>query len=156
MGRMPRGTPLQTFERKTMKYEQFKKKYKGENIYSDFSYSSWSSSRNATVISECGHVLKWRIGGVGGGSCWDTGDTDPHYAISGEPEPEFHLLDEILEEACPQISFIQYKRICSQVIKTNEYTENEYYGNYTDYAVKWFDLRELYDALVERDLLCDD
>ena len=94
---------------------------------------------------------KWQTGGQSGGSCWDDGDTT-HYAESGEPEPEFESLDNILLEVAPQLSFLHYKKL-SQVIKVDDNRENDYYGNYTDYAIKTITIDDLWDFLVQYDLV---
>lgn len=96
--------------------------------------------------------VSWITGGVTGGSCWDSDDSrlEP---VRGEPEPEFEMLDKVLEKVCPDIGFLAYKNLCAEVVETLERHENEYYGNYTDTCIKKVDLKKLYDALVERGLL---
>jgi len=96
--------------------------------------------------------IEWRIGKQTGGSCWDEGESHYH-TISGEPEPEFDELDTILEYFCSQITFLQYKRICHQIIKTDEGRYDDYYGNYTDYTVKYFYLEDLYNLLCQKELI---
>jgi hypothetical protein len=93
--------------------------------------------------------IYWRTGGESGGSCWDDGTEDNHYAVSADPEPEFESLDKLLIKLCPNISYLQYKRIIGSVIKTGEYTQNEYYGNYTTYSYKVILLRDLFNILNE-------
>jgi hypothetical protein len=93
--------------------------------------------------------IYWRTGGEDGGSCWDDGTEDNHHPISADPEPEFKSLDKLLIKLCPNISYLQYKRIVSSVIKTGKYTQNEYYGNYTTYSYKAILLRDLFNILNE-------
>ncbi len=64
--------------------------------------------------------VDWTIGGLTGGSCWG-GSADT--ARTADPEPEFEDLDKILAEICPNISFLQYRRLCQAVIKTKDQTE---------------------------------
>lgn len=97
--------------------------------------------------------VSWVTGGVTGGSCWDTGDDDPHHDLAGDPEPEFSDLDKILEYFCPRISFLQHKAILRDVVKRTEHSVNEYYGNYTDYGVKYFKVEELYSYLMSKGLV---
>lgn len=107
---------------------------------------------NKPTADDCLY-LEWRTGGQSGGSCWDEGDTDPHYPLDGEKEPEFTDLDKILTELCPKISFLQYKTLSTDMIKYDERTENEYYGNYTNYGIKTVRLGDLYDKLVALKLI---
>lgn len=93
--------------------------------------------------------VEWRTGGVTGGNCW--GDHADR-AVESEREPEFEGLDEILAKLCPQISFLQYKVLCKNVVKYSEKQESEYYGNYYDYSVKSVDLAELEKYLKRHDL----
>lgn len=95
-------------------------------------------------------VSEWCSGGLEGGNCWGEGG---HSAMNGEPEPEFDDLDIVLELFCPDITFLQYKKLLPKIIKTGERTSYEYYGNYTNYAIKYVSLRELYDALEELKLI---
>lgn len=82
-------------------------------------------------------------GGYTGGNCWD--DTDPYFESSGD-KVEFAVLDKFLAEVAPSITFLKYKGI-SELIKENERTEYEYYGNTSDYKIFYIDLNELYDYL---------
>ena len=97
--------------------------------------------------------IHWTTGGVGGGSCWDTGDDDPHYSRDSEPEPAFEELDQILEVMCPKIGFLEYKALCREVVKSGEHHQNDYYGNYTDYATKYFKVEDLYDYLMSKGMI---
>lgn len=110
-------------------------------------YHSWETDKKP-IEPMIG--IQWSTGGVSGGSCWDTGDDDPHYHTSGEPEEELTQLDTILEHFSPNISFLQYKKLCQELIERGEHRENEYYGNYTDYAHKFIRLRRLYSYLNEK------
>jgi hypothetical protein len=110
-----------------------------ERCYDILDYSDWSSDNTKGVLT-----TKWCIGGLAGGSCWGTGDA-VYRSRSGEPEPEFKELDKLLMELRPQISYLQYKALTSKLVQTGDYRENDYYGNYTDYATKKVDLGGLYD-----------
>ena len=93
--------------------------------------------------------VEWRVGGMRGGSCWG----DHPYPIDADDEPEFNVLDQILELICPNISFLQYKNISSQAIVRGEYRDNDYYGNYTDYKTKTIILKNLFDVLRNKGLI---
>lgn len=139
-----------------MIYEKFLQKLKEIGVYvrqpvinqrERYGNKGWKAEYGPEQIQS-----KWRSGGQGGGSCWDEGPSR-HYPIDGDLEPEFTELDDTLAEFCPQISFIQYKQLCSKLIKQGSETENEYYGNYTIYSTKTIKCRELFDYLVEKGLI---
>lgn len=89
--------------------------------------------------------VEWSTGGVSGGSCWESSDPQPY--TSHDKPKELQILDVILERICPTISFLQYKALYKQLVKYDVRTENEYYGNSTDYANLQVDLKELFDYL---------
>jgi hypothetical protein len=91
----------------------------------------------------------WSTGGYSGGSCW--GDEAQPYSTDNGP-PEVDVLDTLMEQIAPNISFIVYKNIRSKLIKPFNYSESEYYGNYTDYSGRAFSLNELYVELTNAGL----
>lgn len=93
--------------------------------------------------------VSWMSGGVGGGSCWNDGSgPDPHYAIEGDPEPDFEDLENVLVAVCPNIGFLAFKKVMREAnIETGSETEYEYYGNSTTYSYKQVQLGNLYKAL---------
>lgn len=115
--------------------------------------NSYSRYIGEEVMTENGISVEWRTGGISGGSCWDEGDRDPHYSIGGDDEPEFKELDSLFEKVCPNITFLQYRNIMSECVSSYDYSINEYYGNHTDYKVKWVCLERLYNMLVEKNLI---
>jgi hypothetical protein len=124
-----------------------------ENITIDGFVIKKSSSKKIkeTCLEELYLYNEWCSGGISGGNCW--GD-DNHYAVEGESEPEFTDLDNILNEICPNITYLQYKKLISKVIKEEDsYTQIEYYGNSTIYSYKTILLKDLYDALKELNIL---
>lgn len=90
--------------------------------------------------------VSWTTGGACGGNCWNDNPPESHM-LSAEPEPEMENLDKILQEVAPNLTYLQYRMI-SGLLKRDEHTEWEYYGNYTNSAEKSLDARELYDTLV--------
>ena len=92
----------------------------------------------------------WETGGVSGGSCWESSNPKPYY--NSATEPDWYTLDKILEEFCPSISYLQYKKLAAKE-KHKTYTEYEYYGNNTEYEVKYLYLQDIYDVLVEMNIL---
>lgn len=91
--------------------------------------------------------VEWETGGVSGGSCWESSNPQP-YSCS-DPEPEFELLDKLIEYFFPNIGFIQYKRACQELIEHDEKTDYEWYGNHTDYAIKKVNLKKLHEKFLE-------
>ncbi len=139
-----------------MRYEEFE-----ASIRKILGHSSFVSIENGrpryhwekeSTKGDC-LAVDWTTGGVSGGSCWDTGDEDNHHPMSADPEPEFEDLDKILEAMCPNITFMQHKALMRDVVKRQEYSVKEYYGNYTDKAFKYFRIKDLYDYLINKDLI---
>ena len=97
-------------------------------------------------------TVEWTTGGETGGSCWDEGDEDRHYAVESEKEPEFEDLDKILQSLCPQITFLQYKALNKDVVQEKDWTDREYYGNYYDKRSKSINLHVLGNYLKEKGL----
>jgi hypothetical protein len=96
---------------------------------------------------------KWSTGGQGGGSCYDTGESK-YYSTQGEATPaHFAELDKLLLDLCPDMTFLRYRDLYSEVVVESTHRERDYYGNYTDYAIRTVNLRKLYDYLVSNDLL---
>lgn len=92
---------------------------------------------------------EWCTGGIGGGSCYDYGEKTHHYYTSGEKEPDNNSLDLILSNICPHITFLQHKTLTANVIKTDEYSVDEYYGNSSNYSYKVINLKTLFEKLRE-------
>ena len=63
-------------------------------------------------------------------------------------EPYFKKLDDLLEKICPQMSIFQYNRICSKIVKYDEYFK---YGERK--FVKYVKIDYLYSALIEERLI---
>lgn len=90
----------------------------------------------------------WCLGGTWA-NCWGNSGS-----VSSEPEPDgFDELDKILEDISPNITFLQYKRIVSNVVLTDEYGDSDYYGGRTLYAYRYFYVESLYNELKERELI---
>lgn len=95
---------------------------------------------------------------------WVTGGIEPNVygsgsnsrAMAAEPEPNDpkELID-ILEVFCPDITFLQFKRLELHNI-WNEETDSYsgYYGDCTYYVIKKLDLRALFTGLKE--IFCEE
>ena len=91
------------------------------------------------------HVIysRYGTGGARGGSCWGT---RAEYYTEDVPKDHFKVLDIVLEELFPNISYLQYKKIDS-LIKNNDETDREYYGNYTEWNIEYIILSDLISLL---------
>ncbi len=97
-------------------------------------------------------VLKttWVTGGLTGGSCYGDSADQP---VDPEEEPEFEELDKVLEAICPNITFLQYKKLVASVVsRDREDRDYCYYGNYYDKTTKSVDLNTLEQYLKEKGL----
>lgn len=91
------------------------------------------------------YSVEWRVGGLTGGSCW--GD-DANQPVDADPEPDMEYLDSFLEKIAPNITFLQYKKLLRETVTYDTYSDNDYYGNYSNYSVKKITFDALYDSLV--------
>jgi len=95
------------------------------------------------IIKEPVIYMRWELGGYSGGSCWN--DNEPT-RYSGEVKPNFEVLDIVLKELSPNITYLQYKDI-EKLIQSDEKSEWEYYGNSTDWGIQFIILSELITLL---------
>jgi hypothetical protein len=79
---------------------------------------------------------EWVTGGVTGGSCWRS--------VSAEEMPAW--LEEFLETIAPETSFLKFRRL-QQKCTRYSYTNDEYYGNSTDYAFQVLTVSDILAAL---------
>jgi hypothetical protein len=93
------------------------------------------------------HVIysSYESGGYSGGSCW--GDMAKRFTKE-MPKDHMAVLDILLTEIVPNLSFLQYKKIQS-LIKSNEMSQWEYYGNSTDSVIEYILVSELENLLNE-------
>ena len=119
--------------------------YGGLILYNSMHYSEECDCEPALVLS-------WHTGGISGGSCWGT---ENHAYSSGDPEPDWEDLDRILEHFCPNITHLKYKGIMRQST-TDDYEQNEYYGNSTNYAMRVLKLKDLWAHMNEKKLFEND
>ena len=80
--------------------------------------------------------MRYESGGVRGGSCWDSSNPTPY---TNDDVPNFEVLDIFLKEVCPQISYLKYKEIENSILDSTD-SEWEYYGNRTDFEIKYIRL----------------
>lgn len=94
-------------------------------------------------------INAWHVGGKSGGSCW--GGTPTAYT-TGEPEPEWDALIKILDHFCPNITFLKFRGIMAKVENSTEDC-GDYYGNETVYSLRILALEDLYEYLIEKNLI---
>jgi len=94
------------------------------------------------------HVIYMRYsdGGMTGGNCWN--DDAPHH-YSNDDRPDFDILNDVLERVAPALTYLQYRKVEKLIEDGWGYSEWEYYGNSTDYAVKFIVLDKLEELLKE-------
>lgn len=91
----------------------------------------------------------WSLGGTYG-SCWDS----TLHAVSGEPPlATFKEFDELLETVCPNITFLQYKKIYNNCVTTDISYESDYYGGSTSSAFYKYEVENLYNELDNLNLI---
>ncbi len=114
------------------------------NGYSDNQGVYFQPNGVPVRIKELVIYTRYETGGYRGGSCWDSSDPQPY--SEEPPSDKFKVLDMVLEELMPNITYLQFKKI-DALIHSEEESENEYYGNCTDYKVEYIVLSELYKLL---------
>lgn len=86
----------------------------------------------------------WSEGGTCG-SCYSDGLS----YIEAESPREFEEFDSLLSEICPNLTFLQYKKLCKICTNTQTRTHRDYYGGTTTERYWVCDLQKMYEALVE-------
>lgn len=87
----------------------------------------------------------WCLGGTSG-SCYGN-DLSP---VSAGPQPtSFKEFDDLLEKVCPQISFLQYKKLYNHCVTTDTESHGDYYGGNVEYGFYICHLPKLYEMLVK-------
>jgi hypothetical protein len=96
----------------------------------------------------------WKSGVCEGGSCWD--DSEPTYHSLSENETDIKSLDVLFEKLCPTIPFLKYKQVMVDVknyIHEDSESEYEYYGNYTEWEIKYIKFEDLFKVLVDHEIV---
>lgn len=111
-------------------------------------YSDFNSFEAAVLEKHGSYGLedRWIVGGQSGGSCWDEGDST-YYALSTDDEPEPEVLDDILDMTMPDLTFREYRALVkTDAVQYTRDSQNEYYGNWTEYRVRTIHLDKLWQA----------
>ena len=116
------------------------------NIDIEYTYDRYNYNEMSGVVYD----QSFETGGVSGGSCWE--DSNPSgYSTDLEYSYRNGRLYKLLVEYYPNISFINFNEIISTCVKHERKSENEYYGNCTDYAIYKIDvyaLKSFLDKLI--------
>ncbi len=92
--------------------------------------------------------VTWDKGGMSGGNCW--GDEAKPYPAEDEPDDP-PIFDIILDKVFPTMTRLAYIRVKAAVWHEEDIDRDygDYYGNYSREGIKGFNVKDLYDALVE-------
>ena len=91
---------------------------------------------------------RWTTGGSWGSWTGESG------TISPEPQPTvFQEFDDLIESLCPNITYLQYKKLYGQCVTIEEESESDYYGGTQYYSYFECDLKKLYEMMVEMNLI---
>jgi hypothetical protein len=130
-----------------MKFEEPDSKFLGVNdiqrmiVVPKPAHKVWAI-RNNLGDNDVFESSSWSLGGTWCGYDGARGTVSPE-----TPPTSFVEFDNLLENICPQITFIQYKKVYAQCVKVEEYSNHDYYGGTTHYAKFVCDLKELYKGL---------
>jgi hypothetical protein len=97
-----------------------------------------------TDIKELVVYGRYETGGITGGSCWGT---ERHYYTEDAPKDRMKVLDLVLKELKPNITFLEYREISELIHDNSERDEGDYYGNCKDWKIEYIILSELYNLL---------
>lgn len=114
-------------------------------VYDKFFQSYGSTSEPDIMKSE-----EWTLGGT-------TRDYNGHTVeFLKEQTPDFVEFDELIEQVCPNISFIQYKNVYRKCVVQKTRTDYDYYSGSEERA--WFEcnLKDLYKILLEKGLITEE
>lgn len=122
-----------------------KPRYKGDHPYPE---TEWVPVKDVSEVTRTTRIEgeKVETGGTSGGNCW--GDNPTAYSSDFE-QPEIGCLDDLLAEVCPNITYLQYRKLIRDAkIQVLDWTKYEYYGNSTNYLQKVVTVGDLYTALL--------
>lgn len=110
-------------------------------------YNSYDPKK--PILHDCKHVffvIEYDSHGESGGNCW--GGDARAYARSAPINFNFDdQLVEICEKFCPEISYLNFRKVTNGAIFETERHVREYYGNNSVYKVLALDIRKLAENL---------
>lgn len=96
-------------------------------------------------ITELLVYMRWETGGMCGGGYHDYDHL--HRYESSECKPQFKVLDMILKELYPNITFLQFREIEGCIVSTDSSDYPDYYGNFDEYGIEYIKLSDLLQLL---------
>lgn len=121
-----------------MTYEEFIKKIKQEGV----DYQAYLPSEDYSDEGDLKYIVDMvETGGHSGGSCWE--DSNPMVYSTSNSLGRFENLSKVVRATMPDISFMEYEGVLD-LVKRDDHTDYEYYGNSTQYACQYVELKELY------------
>lgn len=114
-------------------------------VYNKFFQSYGTNSDPDIMKSE-----DWTLGGT-------IRDWNGHTVeLMKEQTPDFVEFDELIEQVCPNISFIQYKNVYRKCVVQKTRTDYDYYGGSEEKAWWECNLKDLYKILLEKGLITEE
>ncbi|MGL5647753.1 MAG: hypothetical protein ACRDDY_07875, partial [Clostridium sp.] len=68
----------------------------------------------------------------------------------------FDEFDSLMENVCPNMSFLKYNKIKNNCINVDQYYDSDYYGGSETINYYTCDIENLYNMLVDFDLIDED
>lgn len=136
-----------------------------ENMYTDKNeyFMVTSAADNKSIDDSIEEALyksniigvAWHIGGASGGNCY--GGEAQKYSVEEPTIKELYLLEDVLSELFPDLKYSEYRKIMELTPFNSKTTGNyEYYGNCTEYYVKYIKVDKLVDAFDKIGLTVDE
>lgn len=122
--------------------------------YEDFRIMAFSVYHGYTIeevkrdkrLLECVELMKdLSIEWCHGGTSFSYDGSE--HTVSPESEPEFDVLDNLIEMINPDISFLKYKKIVRECVDVSTFNSAGFYGGTATSSSKTLNLRQLYEAL---------
>lgn len=95
--------------------------------------------------------VAWHISGASGGNCY--GGEAEKYSVEEPSIKELYLLEDVLSELFPDLKYSEYRKIMELTPFESKITGSyEYYGNCTNYYVKYIKVDKLVSAFYQTGL----
>jgi hypothetical protein len=95
------------------------------------------------------NILRGESWTVSGREWSYTGD---EWSVGGQESKDFDTFDNMMSALCPNISFLNYKKVRKECCEIEEYSDNDYYSSYT--KNRWIcDLDKLTSIIDEMNLI---
>ena len=114
-------------------------------VYDKF-FQSYGTTSNPDIMKS---EKEWSLGGT-------TRDWNESVELMRDETPDFVEFDELIEQVCPNISFIQYKNVYRKCVAQKSRTDYDYYGGSEEKAWWECNLKDLYKILLEKGLITEE